>query len=412
MSKLQPVRGTHDLYGETVDRYVHVMTHAWKTAELYGFEEIIIPIFEFAEVFARSMGETSDVIAKEMYVFEDRNGEKIALRPEGTAGVIRAVLSNGLQQNLPLRYYYIGPMFRYERPQKGRQRQFHQFGAEYIGVDNPLADVEVIALGAQFLDGLGLKDRVQLHINTLGDAESRAAYRAALVDYFSGHKNQLSEDSLARLEKNPLRILDSKDEGDRKIVTGAPQLHDYLNDVSRDFWQQVCAGLDDIGIAYEIDQKLVRGLDYYCHTVFEFVTNDLGAQGTVLAGGRYDGLMQMLGGPVCPSVGFAAGIERLMMMVENVPDADAPVVVIPVDDKAVPACLRLVQDLRQADVKALLSYGGKVGKQMQRADKAGAQFVVLMGDEEIQNSQATVKNMKTGNEQKIALDQVAGLVKE
>ncbi|MBZ0325847.1 MAG: histidine--tRNA ligase, partial [Alphaproteobacteria bacterium] len=283
MASLQPVRGTHDLLPDDSRRHRHLVETARRIAALYGYEEMATPIFEFSEVFKRTLGEVSDIVTKEMYSFTDRGGEEITLRPEGTAGIARALISGGLSQSLPLKFFYQGPMFRYERPQKGRLRQFHQFGVELLGVAEPQGDVEAIAVGARLLAALGIADRTRLELNSLGDGASRTAYRAALVAYFSDHRDALSDDSRVRLERNPLRILDSKDEGDRRIIGGAPPLADHLNAESADFFAQVRTGLDDLGIAYLVNQTLVRGLDYYCHTAFEFTTQTLGAQGTVLA---------------------------------------------------------------------------------------------------------------------------------
>ena len=297
MRPFQPVRGTQDLLPEAARRHRQVSETARAVAELYGFVEMATPIFEFTEVFARPIGEHTDIVAKEMYTFTDRGGEEVTLRPENTAGVVRAVLSNGLVQSVPLKFFYSGPMFRYERPQKGRFRQFHQIGVELIGVAQPQADIEVIALGRRILDALGIGDRVVLELNTLGDIESRGAYRQALVSYFSARVSELSEDSQRRLERNPLRIFNSKEEADQRVARDAPAFADYLNAESRRFFDRVRAGLDRLGIGYRLNPRLVRGLDYYTHTAFEFVTADLGAQGTVMGGGRYDGLVEMMGGP-------------------------------------------------------------------------------------------------------------------
>ena len=311
MPLLQPVRGTQDLLPEAMRRHRQVKEAARMTAELYGFAEIATPIFEFTDVFARPIGEGTDIVSKEMYTFEDRGGEEITLRPENTAGVVRSILSNGLVQSAPLKFFYEGPMFRYERPQKGRFRQFHQIGVELIGVAQPQADIEVIALGCRVLRALGIENRTVLEINTLGDPESRVAYRHALTAYFSDHVSELSQDSLRRLERNPLRILDSKDESDNRVAADAPSFAEYLTAESQDFFVRVRDGLDALDIRYQINPRLVRGLDYYTHTAFEFVTSDLGAQGTVMGGGRYDGLVELMGGPALPGVGWAAGIERL-----------------------------------------------------------------------------------------------------
>ncbi|MCC7259527.1 MAG: histidine--tRNA ligase, partial [Alphaproteobacteria bacterium] len=310
MSKLQPVRGTHDILPEEGRKRRFITETAREIASRYGFDEFATPVFEFTDVFARTLGDVSDIVSKEMYSFTDRGGESITLRPEFTAGLARAFLSNGLQQNTPVKAFCHGPVFRYERPQKGRMRQFHQIDAEIIGVAGPQADIEVIALADHILRTLGVAP-ITLELNSLGDVESRKAHRAALVEYFTGHQAALSEDSKARLTKNPLRILDSKDEGDRKIVADAPVLTEYFNEASQEFFAAVKEGLTALGIAYTINPRLVRGLDYYCHTVFEFTTTALGAQNAVLAGGRYDGLMAQMGGPETPAIGWAAGIERL-----------------------------------------------------------------------------------------------------
>ena len=291
MAKLQCVRGTYDLYGAAKRKTKQVVRTGEEVVEKYGFEEIETPIFEFTEVFARNLGDTSDIVTKEMYCFEDRGGESLTLRPEGTAGVVRAFVSNGMQQNLPVKFYYHGQMFRYERPQKGRQRQFTQFGVELLGADTPQADIEVIAMAYEFLEKLGLSGQVTVEVNSLGDAESRNAYREKLVAYLKEHFDELSADSKNRLERNPLRVLDSKEECDKAVVEKAPLYADSLNEKSKAFFAKVLDGLDRLGIKYRVNNRLVRGLDYYSHTVFELVTDKLGAQGTVLAGGRYDGLV-------------------------------------------------------------------------------------------------------------------------
>ncbi|HEY9536701.1 MAG TPA: histidine--tRNA ligase, partial [Kiloniellaceae bacterium] len=313
MTSLQPVRGTRDILPDEMRRHRVVVETARALAARYGYHEMATPVFEFTEVFKRTLGETSDVVTKEMYTFSIGDGEQVTLRPEATAGVARALISGGLTQSLPLKVFYNGPMFRHERPQKGRYRQFHQIDVELLGVSEPLADVEIIALGADILAALGLGEHTTLELNTLGDLESRKAYRAALVDYFSAYQDKLSADSRDRLVRNPLRILDSKDQGDRKLIEGAPLFGDYLNQQSRDFFARVLEGLDLLGIGYTLNDRLVRGLDYYTHTAFEFTTTALGAQGTVLAGGRYDGLVETMGGPSVPGIGWAAGVERLSL---------------------------------------------------------------------------------------------------
>ncbi len=405
-ASLQPVRGTHDLLPEDGRKHRFIVDTARELSARYGYEEIATPIFEFTEVFKRTLGDTSDVVTKEMYTFADRSGDMITLRPEGTAGVARALISGGLSQNLPLKYFYTGPMFRHERPQKGRLRQFHQIGIELLGVAAPLGDVEIIALGAHILDALGVLSSAKLELNTLGDNESRDAYRAVLVDYFKGHFDQLSEDSRDRLERNPLRILDSKDAGDRALITDAPVFDDYLTDAARDFFTQVREGLERINIAYTLNPRLVRGLDYYGHTAFEFTTDALGAQGTVLAGGRYDGLVATMGGPSTPGVGWAAGIERLAMLTEGAVAAPRPVAVIPLGAAAEAVALELIHKLRRAGIAADLGYSGNLSRRMKRANKLNACHAVILGDDELAQGVATLRNMETGEQESVPLADV------
>jgi len=407
MPALQPVRGTQDLLPTEQSRHRLVAETARLIAARYGYQEIATPIFEFTEVFSRPIGETTDIVVKEMYTFRDRSGDEITLRPEYTAGICRAIISNGLTQSLPLKFFASGPMFRHERPQKGRFRQFHQIDVELIGVAQPQADVEVIELGAEILRELGILDRTVLELNTLGDAASRRAYRDALVDYFGNHAAKLSEDSRRRLEVNPLRILDSKDEGDRRVSAGVPSFDQYLNDESRKFFAQVRAGLDHLGIAYKLSPRLVRGLDYYCHTAFEFVTEHLGAQGTVLGGGRYDGLMTLLGGPDTPGVGWAAGIERLAMLIAEPPAAPRPVVVVPVGGKGEEAAPCVARDLRRAGYNVDLGYSGNVSRRMKRANKIHARVVVLIGEDELAREVATVRDLDSGTQSEVPLSELA-----
>jgi len=311
------VRGTQDIFGDEQRRFAHVLATFERVRALYCFQRVDIPIFEATEVFARSIGETTDVVSKEMYSFPDRGGDSLTLRPEFTAGLARAYLTEGWQQYAPLKLATSGPVFRYERPQKGRYRQFHQIDAEVIGAPEPAADVELLVLADQLLRELGVEG-VTLQLNTLGDAETRDAWRQALVDHFEAHRADLSEDSLTRLAKNPLRILDSKDPRDRPAADSAPDIDAYLTPEARAFFDAVTAGLDAAGVAWTRNPRLVRGLDYYRHTAFEFVTDRLGSQGTVLAGGRYDGLIESLGGPATAGVGWAAGVERLAMLVPEI----------------------------------------------------------------------------------------------
>ncbi|MFI4987119.1 MAG: histidine--tRNA ligase [Alphaproteobacteria bacterium] len=404
MSSLQPVRGTRDLLPEESRRHRHVAETARRTAELYGYDEVSTPIFEFTEVFQRTLGDTSDIVTKEMYSFTDRGGDQLTLRPEATAGIMRALISGGLSQHLPLKFFCSGPMFRYERPQKGRYRQFHQIDVELIGVPEALGDVEVIALGAHILDALGILGKTTLELNTLGDGESRAAYRAALVAYLGQHRAALSADSLARLERNPLRVLDSKDEGDKRIVAAAPVFFDYLNESSSTFFAKVTSSLAALGIAYELNPRIVRGLDYYCHTVFEFTTSELGAQGAVIAGGRYDGLAETMGGPPTASVGWAGGIERLAMLTAALPAVPRPVAVIPIGSAAETAALKIARELRQRNMAVELGYHGNLARRMKRANKVNARIAILLGDDELKRGSASVRDLDTGAQSDVPLD--------
>ena len=397
MRALQPVRGTQDLLPEAARRHRRVVETARAAAELYGFAEMATPIFEFTEVFARPIGEHTDIVSKEMYTFNDRGGEEVALRPENTAGVVRSVISNGLTQSVPLKFFYSGPMFRYERPQKGRFRQFHQIGVELIGVAQPQADIEVIALGSRILVALGVGERVELQLNTLGNSESRSAYREALIAYFSARVTELSEDSRRRLERNPLRIFDSKEETDRPVVRDAPAFADYLDAASCQFFDQVRAGLERLGIGYRLNPQLVRGLDYYTHTAFEFVTTDLGAQGTVMGGGRYDGLVELMGGPALPGVGWAAGIERLAMLIAA-PPLPRPVALVPIGEAGEIAAVKLAEDLRDGGFLIDLGYSGNLARRLRRADKMGAIAAILLGDDELARGVATVRDLINGTQ--------------
>lgn len=406
MAKFQSVRGTHDLLPEDFRRHAHVVGTAREVAAAYGFAEIATPIFEVTEVFARSMGETSDVVSKEMYSFTDKGGENLTLRPEYTAGICRAFISNGQMQNVPFKAFAHGPMFRYERPQKGRQRQFHQIDIELIGAAEPEADVEVITLGADILDRLGILDKCSLELNSLGDLESRDAYRAALKAYYAGHLDALSEDSRRRLDKNPLRILDSKDEGDRAINQNAPRIGDYYTDAARDFLARVLDGLAAAGVSANVNPALVRGLDYYTHTAFEFVTTHLGSQGAVIAGGRYDGLIEQLGGPSTPGIGWAGGIERLAMLAAADLAAPRPLALVPMGEAAERQAIALARTLRREGLAVDLAYRGNMQKRLKRANKVQAAIAVLIGDDELARGVATVKDLDQGSQESIALDRL------
>lgn len=398
--KNQPVRGTQDILPELSRRFRHLDASAFKLAEKFGYEEIDTPIFEFSDVFHRTLGETSDAVQKETYTFQDRGGDEITLRPEGTAGIARAFISNGLAQNLPLKLYYCGPMFRYERPQKGRYRQFHQIGVECLGLETPSSDIECIALGSLMLDQLGLAGKTKLEINSLGDSESRTSHREKLVEYLKDFESSLSADSKTRLQKNPLRILDSKDEGDQKILRQAPLLKECLNSASQDFFGKVLQGLDALKISYNINDRLVRGLDYYTHTVFEITTDLLGAQSAVLAGGRYDGLIEMMGGPKTPGVGWASGMERLALLLEEstLPAQTTNFAVVAADDSAENSCLSLAYEIRKRGSSCELISGGNMGKKMKKASKLGAQKVLIIGESELANKTVMIKNMESGEQ--------------
>ncbi len=374
----QAIRGTQDIFGAEAEAFAFVVETFERVRKLYRFRRVEMPVFEKTAVFSRSLGETTDVVSKEMYSFEDRGGESLTLRPEFTAGIARAYLTDGWQQYAPLKVATHGPLFRYERPQKGRYRQFHQLDAEIIGAGEPQADVELLVMADQLLKELGIADGVTLQLNTLGDAPSREAWRLALIEYFRAHKADLSEDSQDRLERNPLRILDSKDPRDRPFTAEAPKIDDYLNQEAQDFFGKVTAGLDAAGVAWTRAPALVRGLDYYRHTAFEFVTDRLGAQGTVLGGGRYDGLIETLGGPHTPAVGWAAGIERLAMLVGERGESLLDVIIAVEDDAALQFAIRALAALRRADLSADMVATGSPKKRFDKATRINAHALAAL----------------------------------
>ena len=412
MDKLRTVRGVNDLLPEVLVKHNKVIEDALKISNQYCYSQIETPIFEFSEIFTKPLGISSDIVTKENYIFRDRSDDELMLRPEGTSGVVRAFLNAGLIQDIPKRFSYFGPMFRYERPQKGRLRQFKQFGVECLGLSNPMADVEVISLGKNFLQKLDLLNSTSLKINSLGDAESRSNYRKALVEYLNDYKTELSQDSLKRLSQNPLRILDSKNENDKKILANAPNILDYLNQESRQRFHKVTEGLDVLGIKYCIDKNLVRGLDYYCHTAFEFITNELGAQGTVLAGGRYDGLSKMLGGPDVPGVGWAAGIERLSLLIPSHFTSNPDVVLIGVSEEFNFLLLPLMQQLINEAFRVEVLYAGNISKKLKRANKIKASFAIILGEEEVKMKVLKLKNLVTGSEEHMSIDTAVKIIKE
>jgi histidyl-tRNA synthetase len=364
----QAIRGTQDIFGAEAEAFAHVVETFERVRKLYRFRRAEMPVFEKTAVFSRSLGETTDVVSKEMYTFEDRGGESLTLRPEFTAGIARAYITNGWQQHAPLKLATHGPLFRYERPQKGRYRQFHQLDAEIIGAAEPLADVELLVMADQLLTELGIADGVTLQLNTLGDGASREAWRAALVEYFRAHRAELSEDSQERLERNPLRILDSKDARDKVFTEAAPRIDDYLSAEAQDFFGRVTSGLAAAGVAWTRAPALVRGLDYYRHTAFEFVTDRLGAQGTVLGGGRYDGLMETLGGPPTPAVGWAAGIERLAMLV-GAQAPDEPDIVLHENEQSAMLAMEITNLLRGGRRPTECFLSGSIKKRLERTKK-------------------------------------------
>lgn len=402
--KLQSVRGTRDIFGDEIRLFREIDDNFCKIAKVYDFHEIETPIFEFTSVFQRSLGDGSDIVNKEMYTFEDRSGDSLTLRPEGTASVARAIISNSMLRDLPLKLYYTGPMFRHERPQKGRYRQFRQFGIELLGVEKPLADIEVIACAWDFFKQCNLRDKVQLEINTIGDDESREKYRNALVEYFSQHTDKLSEDSLKRLKTNPLRILDSKDKGDQELVANAPDFSEFLNQESHNFFNEVLKGLEELNIPYQVNKRLVRGLDYYNHTVFEFTTTHLGSQNAVLSGGRYNNLIEEMGGPSTPGIGWAAGMDRLALLLEKPSVGETSVAVIAASQEAQNHLLKLLNQLRNEKIPSQPIYSGNFSKQLKKANKRNCSHAVILGDDELKNNEVTLKNFVTGDQKTLPTD--------
>ena len=405
------VRGTQDIFGDDQRRFATVVDTFDRVRRLYCFGRVDLPVFEATEVFARSIGETTDVVSKEMYTFADRGGDSLTLRPEFTAGIARAFLTEGWQQYAPLKVATSGAVFRYERPQKGRYRQFHQIDAEILGAPEPAADVELLVMADQLLHELGIAEGVTLQLNTLGDAETREAWRAGLVAHFEAHRGALSEDSLIRLEKNPMRILDSKDPRDRPIADAAPDIDAYLTDAARAFFDAVTAGLDAAGVRWTRNPRLVRGLDYYRHTAFEFVTDRLGAQGTVLAGGRYDGLVESLGGAPTAGVGWAAGVERLAMLLDEPAKATIDAVIVPMGAAAEARALGLLADLRRGGVAVDMAYKGKMKQRLAKADALGARHALILGDDELAAGVVAVKDLATGEQRQVAFADVAGALR-
>ena len=405
--KIQSIRGMNDILPDETPSWQFIESQLRQLLKSYNYDEIRFPIVEKTALFKRSIGEVTDIVEKEMYTFEDRNGDSLTLRPEGTAVCVRTGIQNGLLVNQQQRLWYMGPMFRHERPQKGRYRQFHQLGVEVFGLQGPDIDAELICMTARFWKMLGLQDSVTLQLNTLGTAQSREQYREVLVDYLKQHNDLLDEDSQRRLQTNPLRILDSKNPAMQEMIEQAPRLMDHLDEESQQHFSALCTYLDSVGIGYEINTRLVRGLDYYNRTVFEWVTDKLGAQGTICAGGRYDGLVQQLGGREAPAVGFAMGLERLVLLVENeqlqqyIKQPHA--VLLMMGDRAQAAGLAMSEQLRDLvpDIRIVnICGGGSFKSQMKRADKSQAEIALIMGDDELDKQLITVKYLRQKTEDK------------
>ncbi|EPL6453389.1 MULTISPECIES: histidine--tRNA ligase [Providencia] len=418
---IQAIRGMND--------YLPADTRVWQKIEAtlknilqgYGFSEIRTPIVEQTPLFRRAIGEVTDVVEKEMYTFNDRNEESLTLRPENTAGCVRAGIEHGLLYNQEQRLWYLGPMFRYERPQKGRYRQFHQLGAEVFGLAGPDIDAEVILMTARWWKALGISEHVTLELNSIGSLEARANYREALVAFLEQHKDKLDEDCKRRMYTNPLRVLDSKNQDVQTLLNDAPELFDYLDVESREHFDGLCKLLDNAGVKYRVNQRLVRGLDYYNRTVFEWVTTALGSQGTVCAGGRYDGLVEQLGGRGTPAVGFAMGMERMVLLVQEVnPEFTADTSVADVylasfGDNSQQAALLVAEKVRDElpTLRLMTNHGGgNFKKQLARADKQGAKIALILGEDEINNSQVTLKDLRTGEQETISQQLMASRITE
>lgn len=417
MAKIQAIRGMNDILPEQTPVWQYVESTVRQVLGQYGYQEIRMPVVEQTELFKRSIGEVTDIVEKEMYTFDDRNGDSLTLRPEGTAGCVRAAEEHGLLFNQTRRLWYTGPMFRHERPQKGRYRQFHQIGVECFGMDGPDIDAELLILTARLWQALGLAGHTRLEINSIGTSEARKVYRQALVDYLEQYRDQLDDDSKRRLTTNPLRILDSKDAGTRKILEGAPSLDDYLDDESRAHFEQLKGLLDAAGVKYSVNPALVRGLDYYGKTVFEWITDSLGAQGTVCAGGRYDGLVEQLGGKPTKAVGFAMGLERLILLLETlelVPDYvnnHADVYVTAMGDKVIAPAMAIAEELRSAlPGRVVVTHcgGGSFKSQMKKADRSGARYAVILGENELASANVGLKPLRDDEpQQDIARSELA-----
>ncbi|MFD2179470.1 histidine--tRNA ligase [Veronia pacifica] len=411
---IQAIRGMNDFLPSQTPLWQKVEIALRDVAGAYGYSEIRMPIVESTHLFCRAIGEVTDVVEKEMYTFDDRNGDSLTLRPEGTAGCVRAGIENGLLYNQEQRLWYMGPMFRHERPQKGRYRQFHQFGVEVFGLNGPDVDAEIIMLTARLWRKLGIEKHVRLELNSIGSPEARANYREALIAFLEQHESVLDDDCKRRMHTNPLRVLDTKNPEIQAVLVDAPKLSEYLDDESKEHFTGLCELLDNVGIEYQVNERLVRGLDYYNRTVFEWITESLGAQGTVCGGGRYDGLVEQLGGKATPGVGFGLGIERLVLMLEELelnqtrPAVD--VYVVTMGEGTLKAGMSMAETLRESvpGLRVMTHFGGgNFKKQFKRADKVGASVALVLGESEVANGEVTFKDLKGGEQQTISQDEVA-----
>ncbi|WP_039659536.1 MULTISPECIES: histidine--tRNA ligase [Pantoea] len=416
---IQAIRGMNDYLPADTALWQRIEGVLKQTLASYGYSEIRLPLVEQTPLFKRAIGEVTDVVEKEMYTFDDRNGESLTLRPEGTAGCVRAGIEHGLLYNQEQRLWYMGPMFRYERPQKGRYRQFYQIGVEVFGLQGPDIDAELIMLNARWWKALGIFEHVRLELNSIGSLEARAHYRDALVAFLEQHKEVLDEDCKRRMYSNPMRVLDSKNPDVQQLLNDAPQLGDYLDDESREHFSGLCALLDDAGISYTVNQRLVRGLDYYNRTVIEWVTDSLGSQGTVCGGGRYDGLVEQLGGRATPAVGFAMGMERLVLLVQAVnpefePTSNVDVYVIASGQGVQSAAMQLAEKLRDEapELRLMTNFGGgNFKKQFARADKWGARVALVLGEDEVKAGQVVIKDLRRGEQQTLDQAEAAAVLR-
>lgn len=406
MEKLQPVKGTKDLFAQDYAKHEYIINTAKNIAKLYSYQGISTPIFEFSKVFKRSLGESSDVVGKEMYSFITKGNDDITLRPEFTASICRAYISNGLKQFLPLKLFTHGPLFRYENPQQGRQRQFHQLNYEFLSSASPEIDAEMISMAANLLESLDILKSTRLEINSLGCSNTRKNYQIALVEYLKEFESDLSYDSKIRLNKNPLRILDSKDKNDQKLLINAPKIGDYFTNEASDFFIKLQECLKLYNIEFIVNPRLVRGLDYYNHTAFEFITEELGAQGTVLGGGRYNGLIKLLGGDETEGIGFAAGIERLALLCNAPTQETRSCAIIALDKNELETALKIANDLRKNNIPIQFDYAIKFDKALKNAVKNNCQYVVFVGEEELKTSSVKVKNLDTRLEKLVKIEEL------